>query len=169
MKPQSSQKLFVFIICMMFSSSFLHAQQCKGPNKMLVCYCSRASDYACAWVCKCIHVNQLKEHLRNGWTLSTPSDAAKSIETSSDLFSISVINSTAINLALAKLQSVSLKIYDITGRLIKTLVDGRMQEGVHQIEWNKRDEAGDIVSTGIYTLRFDAGTYSETKRLAVIK
>lgn len=168
MKPQSIQKLFAFSI-IMFCFSFSHAQQCKGPNHIWVCHCSRSSDFYCYTVCKCIHVNQVKSHLRDGWTLSSPSDAAKSIETSSDLFSISVINSTAINLALAKPQTVSLKIYDITGRLIKTFVDGRMQEGVHQIEWNKRDEAGNIVSAGIYTLRFDAGAYSETKRLAVIR
>lgn len=169
MKPQLIQKLFAFIICMVFSSSFLHAQQCKGPNKVLVCQCSRASDFYCVYVCKCIHVNQLKEHLRNGWTLSTPSDAAKSKTTPSDLFSISVMNSTAINVALAEPQTVSLKIYDVTGRLIKTLADTRMPEGEHQITWNKSDEAGNRVSAGIYILRSDAGTFSDTKKFTVIK
>ena len=119
MKLQSIQKLFVFIICMMFSSSFLHAQKCNGPNKILVCQCSRASDFYCVYVCKCIHVNQLKEHLRNGWTVKTPSDAAESSTTSSDHFSISVINSTSINVALDEPQNVSLKIFDVKRKIDK--------------------------------------------------
>ena len=70
---------------------------------------------------------------------------------------------------LAEPQSVSLKIYDITGKLIKTLADSRMPEGENQITWNKSDEAGNTVSAGIYILRFDAGKFSDRKKFTVIK
>ena len=165
MKPQSIQKLIAFIIFMIFSSSFLYAQKCKGPNKILVCQCARYSDFICYYVCKCIHESQLKEHLRNGWA---PSDDTKSNTNPSDLFSISVINSTSINVALIKSQSVSLKIYDVTGRLVRTIADGRMSEGYHKIEWNKRDEAGNPVNTGTYILRINASVYSDIKKLLIL-
>jgi len=45
----------------------------------------------------------------------------------------------------------------MAGGLVKTLADYRMPKGDHQIEWNKRDEAGNAVSPGIYILQFDAG------------
>src|SRR5215213_10308305 len=155
MKKKLLKKLLAFIL-IIFSVSFLHAQQCKGPNKILVCQCARYSDFICYYVCKCIHVSQLKEHLRGGWTLSDPSVAKESNTTSSDLFSTSVINSASINVALDKSQTVSLKIYDITGRLIKTLADSKKLQGEHQIEWNARDESGNAVPAGIYFLRMVA-------------
>ena len=76
--------------------------------------------------------------------------------------------SNAISLQLKEAQNVSGKIYDATGRLIKTLVNSSMPQGKHHIEWNKRDEAGNTVSAGIYILKLDAGIYSVAKKLSVI-
>jgi len=169
MKQQLIQKLFAFIICMMFSFSFLHAQKCNGPNKILVCQCSRASDFYCIYVCKCIHMNQLKEHLNKGWKLSDPSDAPKINTTPSDLVSVSVIKSTSIDVALAEPQTVSLKIYDVTGRLIKALTYKRMPEGNHQLAWDNKDESGKAVPAGAYVARISAGDHTETKKILIVK
>ena len=57
----------------------------------------------------------------------------------------------------------------MTGRIVKTLANGEMQEGTHQLEWNATNEKGIAVDAGIYFLKFDAGDYSETKELSVIK
>ena len=167
MKKLLLKKLSAFIL-MIFFFSFSHAQQCKGPNHILVCQCARYSDFYCYPVCKCIHVSQLKSYLNDGWKLSSSSDAAKINNSSSDLFSFLVINSTSINVVMAESQNVSLKIYDVTGKLIKTLADSRMREGDYQIDWNKKDEKGNAVSNGIYILQFNAGSYSDTKRLSII-
>ena len=77
-------------------------------------------------------------------------------------------NSTTISFSISESQKVSLKIYDMTGRLVKTLANAEMQVGTHQLSWNAKDEKGNAVSAGIYLLRFDAGTKSETKKLSVI-
>ena len=61
----------------------------------------------------------------------------------------------SISIAVIEDQQVSLRIYDITGRLIKVIADDRMMQGVHQIEWNKTDEAGSAVSAGLYVVRLD--------------
>jgi len=83
--------------------------------------------------------------------------------------SISSANSNAISFQLMETQNVSAKIYDATGRLVRTIADGRMPEGEQQITWNKSDEAGNTVSAGIYILRFNAGTFSDRKKFTVIK
>jgi hypothetical protein len=90
------------------------------------------------------------------------------IESVDEILSASGSQSAAINFRLEDAEAVSVKIYDVTGRLIRTLVDERMQQGNHQIEWNTKDEAGKAVSAGIYILQFDTGNKSETKKLAVI-
>ncbi len=59
---------------------------------------------------------------------------------------------------------ISIKIYDATGRLVKTLADKVFEQGEHQLQL---DAAG--VNAGIYMVRFNAGDYSEAKKISVIK
>jgi flagellar hook assembly protein FlgD len=40
-----------------------------------------------------------------------------------------------------------MKIYDLTGRLIKALAKVKMSQGVHQIHWNKKDEAENVTKS----------------------
>ncbi len=77
-------------------------------------------------------------------------------------------NSTIISFSLSQLEKISLKIFDITGRIVKTIADGEMQEGVQQIEWNATDEKGNVVDAGIYFLKLEIGNYSETKKLVIV-
>ncbi|MEO6168902.1 MAG: T9SS type A sorting domain-containing protein [Chitinophagales bacterium] len=79
--------------------------------------------------------------------------------------------STTISFSLPSSQSVSLKIYDLTGRLVTTLADAPMTAGVHQLQWNARD-----VCSGIYFLKMvrkdsfgETANESETIRLSVMK
>jgi len=78
-------------------------------------------------------------------------------------------NSTTISFTLPQSQKVSIGIFDMKGRLIKTLADAQMQAGTHQLIWNAKDEKGSTLSTGIYFLRMQTGNYAETKKLSVIK
>ncbi|MEO8086804.1 MAG: FlgD immunoglobulin-like domain containing protein [Bacteroidota bacterium] len=66
-------------------------------------------------------------------------------------------------------EKISIKIFDITGRLVETIADGEMQEGVHQLEWNTKDEKGNLVNAGIYFLKLETINYSETKKLSVVR
>ena len=70
---------------------------------------------------------------------------------------------------LSEAANVSIKIYDVTGRLIKTLVNENMPLGDHQIEWDISDQDGKAVNSGIYILQFDTGNKSESKKITVIK
>ncbi|MEO8086803.1 MAG: T9SS type A sorting domain-containing protein [Bacteroidota bacterium] len=94
----------------------------------------------------------------------------------SDLFNSSLkcfpnpfSNSTTISFSLPQSEKVSIKIFDMTGRLVKTFAIGEMQKGVQQIEWNATDEKGNALDAGIYFLKLETENYSETKKLSVVR
>ncbi len=64
---------------------------------------------------------------------------------------------------------VSVKIYDILGREIKTLVSGFKPAGKHKVLWDGRDEQGGYISSGIYFCRMTAGNFSKTIKLVLTK
>jgi photosystem II stability/assembly factor-like uncharacterized protein len=74
-------------------------------------------------------------------------------------------NSTAISFSIAQSQTVSIKIFDVSGRLVKKLADTKMQTGNHRLVWNAKDEKEIAVSPGIYFLQMNTGNYSETKKI----
>jgi hypothetical protein len=85
-------------------------------------------------------------------------------------------NSTTISFSLPQSQKampaarqVSIQIFDMNGRLIRTLADAQMQPGAHQLMWNAKDEKGNTVTVGIYFLRMQSGNYTGTKKLVVVK
>ena len=73
-------------------------------------------------------------------------------------------NSTSILFTISQAENVSIKIFDANGKLIKVLADTKMKKGQYEFKWNS-----ERVSAGTYFLYFDAGAYSDTKTLSVIK
>ncbi len=61
------------------------------------------------------------------------------------------------------------KIYNILGDLVRTLMDEKKMPGNYQVVWDGRDDKGEKVSSGIYFYRLEAGGYSETKRMILVK
>jgi hypothetical protein len=76
---------------------------------------------------------------------------------------------TTIELSLDRESPVSLCIYDIEGRLIRTLFDGDMASGPHVQHWDGRDESGVDVSSGVYVIRVVTGEAERTLKLAVVR
>jgi hypothetical protein len=63
---------------------------------------------------------------------------------------------------------VSLNIYDITGRLVETLVNERQEPGVYQVQWDGRiPESG--VRSGIYFYRLESGDILATKKMILLR
>jgi len=73
-------------------------------------------------------------------------------------------SSATIQYSLNSDSRVLLQVYDLTGRLVKTLVQGDVSAGVHSVVWNASDVAG-----GIYVCRMQAGAYFETVKLSLVK
>ena len=72
--------------------------------------------------------------------------------------------STVISYQLSESSNVTLKVYDILGREIKTLVNQRQNAGAYHVSF---DATG--LSSGVYFYRIVAGNFSETKKLLLIK
>lgn len=61
------------------------------------------------------------------------------------------------------------KIWDKTGRLVKTLLDRREEEGHHTILWKGDNDRGEEVPSGVYFLEFDAQEDSITRKIILLK
>jgi len=72
--------------------------------------------------------------------------------------------STNISFTLPTKSFVTLKVYDLLGRGVATLVEGELSAGNHSQEWNATNFA-----SGVYFCRLQAGKYSATKKLLLIR
>jgi hypothetical protein len=73
----------------------------------------------------------------------------------------------AIRYALPRPAQVELRIYDVTGTLVRRLVDGIQPAGYRRAYWNGCDNAGRRVAPGVYYCRFRAGDFLATQKLVV--
>jgi flagellar hook assembly protein FlgD len=64
---------------------------------------------------------------------------------------------------------VSLDIFNIRGQRVRTLVSGYKQPGHHSVVWNGRDNDGRAVGSGVYFYRLQAGEFTETRRMLLLK
>jgi hypothetical protein len=64
---------------------------------------------------------------------------------------------------------VSLRIYDVAGRLVRTLANEKRQANHYEIQWDGRDERGQRVASGVYFYRLVAGKHSATKKMLLLK
>ena len=77
--------------------------------------------------------------------------------------------STQIKFSLPKNQHVSIRIYDVVGRLTRTVLDKNLSAGSHILNWDGTDELGRRVATGIYFYRLDTDKFSQTKKMMFLK
>jgi hypothetical protein len=184
MKKTNLKKLSAFIIMMMFSFTFASAQICNG-NKIRVYKCQ-------AGVCnsKCVNPNNIPAGWNTvgcgagcgvicncrhrpvpfacgaicGWRISSSDNDMPFASFITSITPNPVSKSTTISFSLEQSEKVSIKIFDMTGRIVKTLADGLFAEGENKIEWNVENE-----NPGMYFLRMEAGNYSQTEKISVIQ
>ena len=64
---------------------------------------------------------------------------------------------------------ITLKIYDLNGRLVRTLVDELQNTGYYTVYWNGKDDNGQDVTNGIYFCRLAAGKLSLTRKMTLMR
>ncbi len=64
---------------------------------------------------------------------------------------------------------VSIRVFDVAGRLVRTLVEGPQSAGTRSVGWNGRDERGRAVASGVYFYRMQAGSFVQTRKMALLK
>jgi hypothetical protein len=76
---------------------------------------------------------------------------------------------TAIKYSIPQNGRVTVKIFNVTGNEIMTLVDKEMLAGSHEVKWNGKDNTGATVTSGVYFVKLSSGTYVETKKMMFLK
>lgn len=76
---------------------------------------------------------------------------------------------TSIRYELPRSTDVSIKIYNMMGQEVRTLVDESQPAGMHEISWNGQDDFGRETASGVYLLRIKAAEFVESMKLLKLK
>ena len=77
--------------------------------------------------------------------------------------------STIIRYDVPRSSHVTIRVYDMLGHVVKTLVQGEVEAGAHSVEWDGRNQRGERVSSGIYFYRIEAGSFTKTMKMILAK
>jgi len=72
--------------------------------------------------------------------------------------------STTIRFSLSQREQVTLKVFDVNGREVATLVDGNLEAGNHAVTFAPRE-----ITTGLYFYKLTTGKFSQTRKAVLIK
>ncbi|MEZ4387852.1 MAG: FlgD immunoglobulin-like domain containing protein [Candidatus Krumholzibacteriia bacterium] len=76
---------------------------------------------------------------------------------------------THLTIELTSAGPVSLCVHDLAGRRIRTLVNGQLGVGRHDAAWDGRNDAGELVPSGVYLLRVTSARGSDTAKVALVR
>jgi flagellar hook assembly protein FlgD len=83
--------------------------------------------------------------------------------------------STTIQFAIPKQASITLRVYNILGQEVATLVDESKPAGYYEMVWNGHNQSGNVISSGVYFYRFEAkpvdggDTFASLKKMLMLK
>ena len=77
--------------------------------------------------------------------------------------------STTIRYGVPKFTKVALKIYNLTGQEVRTLIDENQSAGYRSVIWDGKNNLGQSVSSGIYIYRLQTPEFVKTKKLLLLK
>jgi hypothetical protein len=76
---------------------------------------------------------------------------------------------TTIRFSVERRGRVGLRVYDVRGRLVRTLVDEERAGGAHVTTWDGRDHQGRRVASGVYFCRLQAGHEAEVRKMVLLR
>lgn len=166
MKTTIAKKIYSFIIMMVFSVAFVNAQCFQCPT------CSPGKVWGCHWkndctkTCKCVNIGSNWINSNPGCAVITrlENQAAGNGQFAAIIYPNPLSNAANISFVVDETQNISLRIFDMNGRLVKVIAEEVFEAGEHQVEWNAKD-----VESGIYFLRMETGDAVQTEKISVIK
>jgi len=103
------------------------------------------------------------EPTRLGKAVAEGSDV--SLEGFPNPFNVQVV----IGFSLPEAGFVRLGVYDVLGRKVRTLVEGKIGSGLHRVVWDGRDDGGREVSSGVYVVRLDVGGKVFARKVVMVR
>ena len=77
--------------------------------------------------------------------------------------------STVVSYNVPAVAKVTLQIFNAKGQLVKTLVNGKQEQGNYSVTWNGKDKSGNAVSSGIYYSRIETAGKVLNKKMVLLK
>jgi hypothetical protein len=76
---------------------------------------------------------------------------------------------TEIRFQLPRASRVAVKIFNLLGEEVRTLMDGLREAGYHNVRWDGKDGNGNPVANGVYFYQIQADDFSETRKMSVLR
>ncbi len=76
---------------------------------------------------------------------------------------------TTITYAVPRAQEISLQIFDVQGKLVRTLVHGLQAPGTHEVTWQGQNDQGGLVASGLYFYRLTSDAGQLTRKMLLLK
>jgi|AP95_1055475.scaffolds.fasta_scaffold10998_3 hypothetical protein len=76
---------------------------------------------------------------------------------------------TTFEFRMGATANVSIRVFNVLGQVVRTLVDGTMSIGVHRVTWDARDDSGTTVATGLYLYQMETSGFQSVKTLVLMK
>jgi hypothetical protein len=153
-----------------FNNISVPAHRVTGATDLLVC--AEASSGNAIWY-NLLPISGSGALARAAAEHPNADDLTASVDQNANLRAAAYPNpfnpSTTIRFVLREHAPVSLQIFNIGGALVRTLVDGDLDAGVHERRWNGRDSFGHAVASGTYFYRLRLGAEVLNGRLDMVK
>jgi hypothetical protein len=79
------------------------------------------------------------------------------------------IGGTRISYEMGRSAHIRVKIYDAQGREVEVLVDGIKGPGLHSVTWDGCNNMGERVASGVYFYKIEAGAFTATRKMLVLR
>jgi hypothetical protein len=99
----------------------------------------------------------------------TPAETPPKFTTLSQNFPNPFNPSTRIMFELKEKGLVTLKIYNVAGQLVRTLVNGARDAKSHTVLWDGANDRGSAVASGIYFYKMDTKDFSQTRKMVLLR
>ena len=76
---------------------------------------------------------------------------------------------TSIRYSLKERQQVSIRIYDVSGQLVRTLVNEERPAGVQEVYWHSLNDHGARVASGVYFIEMRSNSFREIRKAVLLK
>jgi hypothetical protein len=76
---------------------------------------------------------------------------------------------TEIRYQLPAPSPVQIRVYNVSGQVVKTLVDSKQEVGYKSVTWDGRNDHGVRVGSGVYLYRMEAGSFMATRKMVVVR
>lgn len=78
-------------------------------------------------------------------------------------------SNTTIPFGLPSDDNVRIVVFNSTGEMVRTLINGRFEAGTHIVQWDGLDDAGKPVSSGVYLYKLETDNYLVSKKMILMK